>query len=231
MLAHRGAGRFFQRWLELAHNDRLAAAHAVAANDRRAMLAGLTRMLVDGARGQKLGAIDLISRLRWSAALQRELIVQSAGTDPHVASAAVVALREVASIPSVEAIRVALRHHDARVRANAIESLMRLDRRGIELILPMLSTRQNRPRANAVRALLAVRPAKGLPQLQAMLADPDPLHRISGVWAARRTRVVSVAHELQQLAQQDRFPQVRVRAGVAARFLTHGSGILVGAAP
>ncbi len=231
MLAHRGAGRFFQRWLDLARNDRLAAAHAVAANDRRAMLAGLTRMLVDGARPQKIGAIDLVRRLRWSATLQRELIAQSAGTDPHVASAAVVALRDVASTPSVEAIRVALGHDDARVRANAIESLMRLDRRGIELILPMLSTRQNRPRANAVRALLAVRPAKGLPQLRAMLADPDPLHRISGVWAARRARAVPVAHKLQQLATQDRFPQVRVRAGVAARFLAHGSATLVGAAP
>ncbi|MCH8315828.1 MAG: hypothetical protein IIA64_07630 [Planctomycetes bacterium] len=231
MLARRGAGRFFQRWLDLAHNDRLAAAHAVAANDRRAMLAGLTRMLVDGARGQKLGAIDLVRRLRWSAALQRELIVHTGGTDSHVASAAVVALRDVRSTPSVEAIRTALRHDDARVRANAIESLMRLDRRGIERIVPMVTTRQNRPRANAVRALLAVRSAKGLPQLRAMLADPDPLHRISGIWVAKRTRALGVAGELQQLAKQDRFVEVRSRADAAARFLAHRPRTLVGAAP
>ena len=188
-------------------------------------------MVVDGDRAQKLAAIALLGRLRWSTALEHELIAQSASDDTHVASAAVTALRDVRSTHSVGAIRKALGHDDARVRANAIESLTRLDRRAIELVAPMVTTRDNRPRANAVRALLDVLHTKALPQLRTMLADPDPLHRISGVWVARRTRALGVADQLQQLAKQDRFPEVRSRADAAARFIAHRPGTLVGAPP
>ena len=229
-LARRGAGRFFQRWLDLDRNDLLAAAHSVAAADRRAMLAGLTRMVVQGKRAEKLAAIGLLGRLRWSTTLQHELIAQLTSTDTHVASAAVTALRDVRSTHSVEAVRKALRHDDARVRANAIEALMRLDRGGIELIEPMVTTRDNRPRANAVRALLAVIHTKALPELKTMLADPDPLHRISGIWVAKRSRTLGVAGELKQLAKQDRIPEVRSRAEAAARFIAHRPGTMVGAA-
>ena len=230
-LACRGAGLFFQRWLQLEPRDLLAAAHAVAAADRRAMMAGLARMVVDGKRAENLAAIGLIGRLRWSTALEHELIAQLASDDTHVASAAVTALGDVRSPHSVRAIRKVLRHNDARVRANAIESLMRLDRRAIECIASMVTTRDNRPRANAIRALLDVIHTKALPQLRTMLADPDPLHRISGVWVAKRARALGVADELQQLAKQDRFPEVRSRAEAAARFLAHRTGTMAGAAP
>ncbi len=230
-LACRGAALFFQRWLDLQRSDLIAAAHAVAAADRRAMLAGLARMVVDGERAEKLAAIALLGRLRWSPALEHELIAQSANDDTHVASAAVTALGDVRSTHSVAAIRKALGYDDARVRANAIESLTRLDRRAIEFAASMVTTRDNRPRANAVRALLDVLHTKALPQLRTMLADADPLHRISGIWVARRTRALGVAGELQELAKQDRFPEVRSRAEAAARFIASRPRTLVGAAP
>ena len=230
-LACRGAALFFHRWLDLPRSDLIAAAHAVVAADRRAMLAGLRRMVLQGKRVETLAAIGLLGRLRWSTTLEHELIEQSASADPHVASTAVTALGDVRSTHSVEAVRKALRHDDARVRANAIESLMRLDRRGTKFIEPIVTTRANRPRANAVGALLAVRHAQALPQLRSMLADPDPLHRISGIWVAKRARALGVAGQLQQLAKQDRFPQVRSRAEAAARFLAHRTRTLVGAAP
>ena len=59
-----------------------------------------------------------------------------------------------------------------------------------------------------------------------MLSDPRPLHRVSGVWAARIGRATGVVPDLERLVGHDRLPEVRTRARSALRLLQRGAGAI-----
>lgn len=220
-LAGRSVEAFLQRWLRLSRNDQLAAALALAETHQRAMVDAFVAVLRRGQREEKLAAIMLSRRLGLVARLEDELIVQAADLDSHVASAAVAALADGGSIRRLDTVRLALRHRYARVRANAVEALIRIEQPATDLIDAMTSCRENRPRANAVWGLLRAQPQAGARKLRAMLTDPDPLHRVSAVWVASRARATPVLNDLRRLAEQDRISEVRTRAAAAARLLAH----------
>ena len=130
-------------------------------------------------------------------------------------------LAEARSARRLDALRDGLEHPDARVRANAVEAMMRTaGAETIDLLTPITASGENRARANAVRAMLSARPGEGLVRLQEMLADANPLHRISGIWVAGRARVTPVAGALHRLAAHDRLRPVRLRAGAPVRLIT-----------
>ena len=229
LLARVSVTNFFSRWMLMSPIDRLAAGHVVAATNRRSLQEALSDKLMTGTRDERIAAITLVVRLQMSSALGNQLIVQTSSSDSHIAAAAVAALGEAPSIATIDSVRAALGHRDARVRANAIESSMRMDPSSIGLIAPMVGVRENRPRANAVRALMRNKPKAGLPQLKAMLSDPDPLHRISGVWAAQRSGTLAIMSQLQKLSKRDRFTEIRSRADVAMKFLLRSPRAITGA--
>ena len=73
------------------------------------------------------------------------------------------------------------------------------------------------------------KPNAGLPQLKAMLSDPDPLHRISCVWVAQRSRTMAIMSQLQKMTKRDQFPEIRSRAEVAMKFLLRSPAAITGA--
>lgn len=219
ILAAHSIEAFFQRWLRLDELTRVALAHRLAAQNKRGFAVALERAVTTGRRAEKLAAIRLAARLRIATQLHTALIAQAASSDAHIASATVAVLGASGTAPARDAARVALRHADSRVRANAIEALMRIDECAIDVVAPFARTRENRLRANAIRALVRVRPSQGLQQLQEMLEDVDPLHRVSGVWVARQTCAAGVEDDLRAMADRDDIPEVRARAATTVRWL------------
>ncbi|MHC4447060.1 MAG: HEAT repeat domain-containing protein [Planctomycetota bacterium] len=220
-LAQSGVGPYFERWGQLDVSARIAAAHSVAATDRRGMIERLQVRLVEGgARCETLSAIQLGRRLGLEASLEEALMGHARSADPYVASAAIAALVDGRSSERLAVLQSGLGHPDARVRANAVEAMMRAaGSQAIEIIEPLTASEENRTRANAVRAVLKQQPGSGLDELRAMLTDTNPLHRVSGIWVARCARAVPAVSMLEAVARNDRIAQVRVRAGAALRLL------------
>jgi HEAT repeat protein len=128
----------------------------------------------------------------------------------------------------LDVLRDALRHTDGRVRANAVEAMATICRRGDGRLDPARATpwlerlaeqEENRLRGNAVLALLRMRRASGGEHLRAMLRDTRPLHRVSAIWAARTSRMQGAAGELLDLQGGDELPEIRTRAATALRWL------------
>ena len=84
---------------------------------------------------------------------------------------------------------------------------------------PLAGDPHNRVRANAVRALLRLGHGDAPAALHRMLRDERPLHRVSGIWAARAARAACAAGDLMRLAERDRRPESRSRALAALRML------------
>ncbi|MHC4220448.1 MAG: HEAT repeat domain-containing protein, partial [Planctomycetota bacterium] len=186
--AGQSAKAFFERWLSLGQDAWRPAALALMRTQREALLAKLTSLLATGARDERLAAIAAARRLGVTGALEAELSRQTGSADVRVVSAAVAALGDGGSARRSIAIRKTLGHADPRVRANAVEALLRIDRRPGAHLDALASSRDNRLRANAVRGLVVGLAAGAIRALRRMLLDDDPRHRVSAVWVARRSR-------------------------------------------
>jgi hypothetical protein len=123
-------------------------------------------------------------------------------------------------------VRVCLRHESGRVRANAVEALSRHDGGGEWRELK--ADPSHRARANALLAMARSGDGAESVELEAMLADPRPLHRLAGLWAAERAAVGSGdgrrweawAGRVAELARDESEDAIRVRAArCAARML------------
>ena len=221
-LAQSGVVPYFERWMQLDAASRIAAARCVATRERRGMIERLqARLAQDGPRSETLSAIALGRRLGLEASLEEALMGHARSADPYVASAAITALVEGRSSERLAVLRSGLQHPDARVRANAVEAMMRAaGPPAIEIIEPLTASEENRTRANAVRAVLKQQPGSGLDELRAMLTDTNPLHRVSGIWVARCARAIPAISVLEAVARNDRIVQVRARAAAALRLLS-----------
>jgi len=117
------------------------------------------------------------------------------------------------------ALRRALDHPDVRVQANALEAITRIDHVAIDRLGDRLDSRDNRLRANAVRAVLRRPGRDGTRALRTMLGDADPRHRVSAIWVARRAREGRVSEDLRRIADQDTVGEVRRRAAAAVEWI------------
>jgi hypothetical protein len=219
-VAREGVAAFFERWSSIAPDARAAAARAHLAERPREFAEALGQVLAGGSRAEKLRAIALARRLRMpDGPVEAVLARLSAGEDPHVASAAVAALGDGPAPRRVTAARAALGHPDPRVRANAVEALGRIDPDAGDRLGRYVGDPDNRARANAVLALVRRGRPEGEGALRDMLRDAGALHRVSGVWVARRGRVAPAGGELRRVARDDEVPEVRARAAAALRWL------------
>lgn len=111
----------------------------------------------------------------------------------------VAALAEGVTRPSVRAVASVLAHSDARVRANAVETLAKRERTGVaglevlprDAIVELKGDANHRVRANALMAEVGAGGGAGIRAvdpdgLSAMLMDARPMHRLAGAWATGR---------------------------------------------
>ncbi len=217
----RDVDAFFDRLLDLGSADRIMAARQLLAAAPQRMEAGLARAVSSGSRALAMEAMALARRLAVTDRVEAVLIARTEDTDARVAASAIAALGDAGSSRRLDAVMACLGHPDDRVKANAVETLMRIRRLETSHLDAFLAGGDNRLRANAVLALLRARPGPGGSALSGMLADGDPRHRASAVWVARRARAAAVAPDLKRLAAGDRFPEIRTRAAAAATMIEH----------
>jgi HEAT repeat protein len=224
LLSKTSSSLFFEHWLKLEQSERFAAARVVCAREMDAFVDELSAALNAGQRAERLSALTLASRLRLVSDLEQDIIVLAGSSDPHVASTAVAALGRHISPRASEAVRVALRHTDARVRANAVESLARHDAAGaLATIAALADHRHNRLRGNAVLALVRSNQPVGAQALRAMLADSDPMHRVSGIWVVGRANATFARSDVRTLAERDGRIEIRKRAARTLRRIDHAT--------
>ncbi|TVQ56521.1 MAG: HEAT repeat domain-containing protein [Phycisphaerales bacterium] len=217
---------FFEQLPDLSILKRQWRARMLMQEDGDSFRSGCAARLQRGPRSERIMILHLLHRLGQIDELCEAIVPLIHGPDAHVAAAAVTVLADADREEAVEGLRTALRHHDRRVRANAVEAVeKRRDPAMLPLIIPLIDARDNRVRANAIRAARQIVPDRSAQAETRMRRDQDPLHRISGIWLSRfcptdANELIRVRDELHQLAANDPQPVVRTRAEAAANFLT-----------
>lgn len=210
---------------------------AVRSADRAALARAWHASAREGSPEVQIAAIRAARRFAllagWAGVLRD--LVEDPAASPRVAATAAAALGDVPDSTAPEALEPAFGHADPRVRANAIESLERVARRGdspgriAERVLEFKSSHEHRTRANALRALAR----RGAPRttdldsvgddLVRMLADDRAPHRLAGVWLAERLMCPAgplrkdspwqgLARLVADLARNDHDGHIRARA-------------------
>ncbi len=208
------------------------------AHEPEAFLIDLRHVLMSAPAIARIRAITLVRRLGIVAQIESllvSLITQPHGpsVDERVVASAVSALGAVPTPGARQTVRLALRHPDPRVRANAVEAMRRQESQmaqgesdvGLRSTLTELRGDANqRVRANAVRSLMALPEPKGgaalytpsaASALIAMLRDERAPHRVSALWVAEQSYKApdsALIGHIQSLAEMDPDQGVRRRA-------------------
>lgn len=218
-----GFQRLWEAWPKLDEPRRLAAGRALAKIDPNFQQT-LSQKLEQGDHAAKLRALNMISVLQQGVAFEPTLRQFAEGEDEKLASAAVKALGSADSDAALASLERAMSHADTRVRANAVEALSQvrttrdLDRHVKHLVRMARDEQEaNRPRANAVGALLQMKAGDALPALTRMLEDDRPECRTSALWLVEHMGVLEAARTVAELSMADPDPEVRRRAERVAR--------------
>lgn len=218
-LAPIGFERLWDGWPQLSFAQRLACGRALVKIDPHFHRL-LSERLLTGDRAARLRALSMIGDLRQGAFFTTALTQLARDGDDFVASAAVSALGSSEGEDAVAALRAALDHRDSRVRANAVESLARLEATGhVHDLVRMATQDTNRPRANAIAALMALSAGDAMTALHRMLSDPRPPHRASALWLVEQMGVLDVARDVAEMAVSDPDDATRLRADRVVREL------------
>lgn len=246
-------GRMFeqlwQTWPRMSPSRRREATSALIKLDANQFFAKLETKLAAFHDAKQAGAasaevrraIEIVRTTNQAAWFKRSLIQLTASSDRYVVASAAAALGRVATADAMQAVQVCMKHNDARVRANAIESfgMQRAtikrqqstdqinndaDQTGwmqddLRLLQPHAQRDANRPRANAIRDLLSVRSSSALFELTNMLKDQRPAHRVSALWVAESMGLIDVVGDVAELAVADPDVDVKARAGRVAQHL------------
>jgi len=218
-LAPIGFQRLWDRWQRLTPQQRAGLGQALIKLDPR-FHAVLGERLA-GPDPHTIGrALAMVIELGQAPFFERELCGIADGADHRLAASAVRALGQVTTPRAEQALVAALAHADARVGANAVESLTQLGQEQLMRHATRLGALArgpaNRPRANAIHSLLRLtdRPqgAAAQRELDAMLHDPRPEHRRSALWVVESAALTQRAAEVAEMAVSDADPRVQDRA-------------------
>lgn len=205
--------RLWDSWGKLDHAQRIGAGKALIKIDPSFHTSLQDKLHLPDTKA-KLRALSIIGELNQGLLLQDTILRLCRDRDPHVVSAAVMALGTAEPKRAAPAIESALNHEDDRVRANAVEALARLDAtRHIDQISQMTGEGEsNRARANAIQVLMQMRVTDALAALSHMLADPRPEHRTSALWLVESMGIAEVAREVAEMSISEPNSDIRERA-------------------
>lgn len=178
----------------------------------------LSRQLTGGSAEQRLKAMQIAREIGLGERILPILIQICRDPDPRLRSKVVKLLGDVESVP-IELLADRLAHDaDARVRANAVESLeARHADQCADILTQKATTGHNRERANAIKAIHNLKITEAAAHLTSMLNDPRPEHRISAIWAMRQTGIWQLLDQIGHMARQDNNGRVRRYALAAIR--------------
>jgi HEAT repeat protein len=182
----------------------------------------------------------LARRLDLHREVELELLAAaSCDGDEQIVATAAAALGETATDSGRAAARALLAHAVPRVRANALDALLRAGRNNpapdppaLTLAIELKDDPHHRVRAGALRGLLISETAdqvSAAANIASMLADDRPLHRLAALWAVERALVGPIGSRVGALrwnelavrvadaAGGDAEPPIRARAHRCAR--------------
>jgi HEAT repeat protein len=177
------------------------------------VLADQLRVKLGGTLQDVAQALRMLGSLPSLLPYRNQIIGLCGHRDPRIAAMAVRLVGRLEDPRLKELLEAAAQHADARVRANAIESMEDLhiaDKS--QQVLEMLNSRHNRERANAIKALGQFDFATARECLGRMLTDQNPLHRMSALWVVSQLNLVEVMRQVSHLARKDPNARVRRRA-------------------
>lgn len=160
-------------------------------------------------------AVETLGRIADPSNLNAIRNLYHADTNPRIKACIVTAVSRLA-LPEdniVDFLTHALREDDARVRANAIEAIEKLDLPDVtRLLLPMLKDEDNRVRANVIKALWT-KDDQGrlLEVLKEMASDANPWMKSSAVFVLGNVTIPGRI-ELLSVMAGDEHPKVRQNA-------------------
>ena len=174
-------------------------------------IARLGRRLSTGPIEERLKGLQIAQELELVEQLKAHVVPLCAHASPRVRSKAVTALGQIGAAAVDTLLERVMTDVDPRVRANAVETME--TRPGGTRFVPLLAERArdgaNRERANAIKALHAMKVGVAASQLLHMLRDERPEHRISALWALRRIGWWRMLSEVATLAREDQSVKVR----------------------
>jgi HEAT repeat protein len=150
-----------------------------------------------------------------------QIIVLCGHADVRIASTAVKLVGRLEDPRLKDLLEAAAHHDDPRVRATAIESMAALRiAHHSKQVLSMIHSRHNRERANAIKAISEFDFNTAKDCLFRMLADNNPLHRISALWVVEQLALPELFRQVSVLARRDSNTRVRKRAADILESLT-----------
>ena len=212
LMAREGFDRLWTAWPVLSAERQQSAGRAMLKIDTSFHLA-LQRYLASSQRRDVLRGLSMIDVLYQTCFFTDCLVVLADSPDHHIASRAVTVLATSQEPNALQALDRALDHTNSRVRANAVESLVagRIAHHAKKLSV-MAWKEENRPQANAVRALLHHDPDGGRDALLSMLRDIRPPHRSSALWVIGAEGMTEMSSRVAEISISDAAADVRRRA-------------------
>lgn len=160
---------------------------------------------------ERAKTIRVLNTLRLAGALRSKVYQCAHDPDPTVKIAALHLLSDDTSPAAIRLIRESLHDPEPRVQAAAIEAMEKL---GVEAssVEAKLGSKSNRVRANAIKALWKSEFQSASQELEKMLTDDSPDHRLSALWVVERLKLSRVVARLEAMARSDSNLAVRLRA-------------------
>ena len=213
-IGHTGFGMFWRRFDTLSADARIAAGRAMLKLVPDAPVR-LGRYL-NGSAEERVRAMQALDELGLAGDFRSQFERQCTHVHPKVRSkaAALLALSGHAASPANPATQTVLSRmlddHDARVRANAIEVVEKLQSIAhIPLLGGRTRSTSSRERANAIKALHGMGVTDAVGHLRDMLGDTRAEHRVSALWTLRQAGVWGLLRDVGTIAQRDDSLRVR----------------------
>lgn len=204
-----GFDQFWERFDRLDRATRKSAGRAMLKILPDA-ISRLGRRLSTGPLEQRLKAMKIAHELDVVPSLKPMFEQLSRDGDPKLRAKAIQILGDLRDVRPEELIDRLINDSDPRVRANVIEIIEAKQRvEYVPLLAEKARTGHNRERANAIKALHSMKVKTATGQLEHMLQDPRPEHRISAMWAMNQVGLWHMLREVGRLARED--PNLRVR--------------------
>jgi len=218
-LAPLGFERYWEAWPRLSRDRRLAAGRALIKIDP-AFHRQLAARLASADPDTRLRALVIIAALNQGFYFEEALLDLCTSDQPRIVASAVKALSGCTSEVAQKTLELAIEHEDTRVRANALEAMGRSQAAAnIDRLIELTQDPAQRPRANAIKALLELRAKDAMPSLNQMLSDRRAAHRISALWLIDELGVFQLARLVAEMSLTDEDRDVQARAGSVIQHL------------